>query len=249
MKITFELDASLQTISRTDGAEPVSDSVQFLEAELIVSNASGKACTPLFTKNGEAYTPEFTQTVVDDKQKVVCFVPATVLAFDEDRLTVTEFGVSLFTSATETEERITFPPVMIPVVRSGFAEGSVVPAPTSQAYEQLLKLLEAIKGGDAGKMLSKETDADYAFKWVDPQEHAVMWGHIEGEIQNQTDLAMVLASYADEIDKKVNNDGSGVSSALYQLDFNSNPITEDTQIIVQDSDTKWVRRKADMIWQ
>ena len=49
------------------------------------------------------------------------------------------------------------------------------------------------------------------------------------------------------VNKKVNNDGVGVSGAMYQLDFNSNAVTDETQIVVQENATKWVRRKAQAI--
>ena len=80
------------------------------------------------------------------------------------------------------------------------------------------------------------------------QVSGVEWGEITGEIQNQTDLAAVFASYADEIDKKVNNDGAGVSGALNQLNFNSNEITDETQLVVQNDATSWVRRKFSAVY-
>ena len=73
--------------------------------------------------------------------------------------------------------------------------------PTPDVYAQILEQMNSKQGKlTAGQNITITEDNVISASGSGSAE----WGLITGEIQNQTDLAMVLASYADEIDKKAN---------------------------------------------
>ncbi|MCF0106936.1 MAG: hypothetical protein HUJ98_00950 [Bacteroidaceae bacterium] len=57
----------------------------------------------------------------------------------------------------------------------------------------------------------------------------------------------VYQQIIEKLDGKVDNTGAGVSGALFNLDFNSHEVDDETQIVVRNDETKWVRRKLNVV--
>ena len=142
MQLTFEVDGTKQTIKRTDGNQPVADSVKFLTAEFTITGMSGMTVTPLFSKTGIPYIPVYTQSETEGTITLKCDVPA-------EAIKPSQFGVSVFGYNSTTEQRITVPSVYINVTASGYAKGNGVSEPSKTVYEQLLAAVQAAGITDA----------------------------------------------------------------------------------------------------
>ena len=201
MKLEFELDASQQTIKRIDSNGPVSDSVRFLEAEFVVSNVdSSYMMNPIFARFGSSFMPLSEKTIEGEAVKVNCVVPYSLISFNNINRTEFTIECTLFCTSPDLNTRVTFPSVSVPIIKSGYSDNGVIPSPEHEpsVYEAMLMILSKIKGGEAGKKLSKKTEEDYDFEWVEIDTGSAVWGKITGNIDNQTDLKNAFNLKADK---------------------------------------------------
>ncbi len=137
MKLTFEIDGSRQTIIRTDGNEPASESLNYLEAEFNCTGMSGMIITPEFIRYSKSYFPEeVNQETIDGKEVVTCLVRPEVIK---------PGGFYVIVTGYEPLEQIRVPvgTIKISVTKSGYKVDCE--QPKRSIYEQILKTTKETK--------------------------------------------------------------------------------------------------------
>ncbi len=158
MKLTFDIDVENQKLTRTDNSAPVSDSMNFLQFEYNIIGVleAGVIVTPIFSREGDVYYPQFKK----DANKITGLVPHEVILF-------ASFQACVFTYDTKEEKRVTFNGVDISVKRSGFKLENLDESKT--IYEQILEELANIKAGTGGnareiELQTSETYIQWRYK-------------------------------------------------------------------------------------
>jgi len=124
MNMELEFHVVKQSIKRTDGNAPVSDSVNYLTAEFNFDSSDWDNTTKTATfRNGvDVYT-----VILDAENK--CVVPWEITRAGKLKVSVYGDGAN--------EYRITADTVEVPIYASGFSEGEESQHPTPSQYEQL----------------------------------------------------------------------------------------------------------------
>lgn len=123
-----------QSLLRLDKTNPVTDSVEYLQAQFTFSTDdwSGKIKTAIFTKGTSTYT-----VLLDSKG--VCNVPFEVLQSNKSSKVLGNTNkISVSLVGTYNTVRITTNEVKINLNYSGYAEGQEPSEPTAGMYEQIL---------------------------------------------------------------------------------------------------------------
>lgn len=176
MDLRFNVES--QHITRTDRNIVVAKSQNYLKAKFDFSpDWAGKTKTAVFNNNGHVYN-----VILDNDE---CFVAEEVIR--QPGFTVSVFGGDLITADV----------VMIRVEASGYEIGGSPEPPTPEVYEQVLGMFDKFRGGEEGQVLSKSSDEDLEFKWVEQTGGGgggttPRWGNIEGILSDQTDLQAAL---------------------------------------------------------
>lgn len=147
--LTF--DVNKQIMTRTDTDKPVSNSVDYLQATFSFSSDwDGTMKTAIF-KRGLA---TIKAVVLEDD---ACLVPWEII--HENGFQVSVIGVG-------NGQRITTNPVYVDIKASGPLTGDA-PAPfTPSQYEQIMSILEHLRGGLTNQVIAKRSNADFDFKFV-----------------------------------------------------------------------------------
>lgn len=191
MYLRFNVES--QHLTRTDRSIVVARSENYLKAKFDFSpDWDGVTKTGVFTNGGRVYN-----VILDNDE---CFVPTEVIR--KGCFTVSVFGGDLITADV----------VTIRVEPSGYEIGGSPEPPTPGVYEQVLGMFDKFRGGEEGQVLSKSSDEDLEFEWVDQGGGgggtAPRWGNITGILSNQADLQAALAekeNAADAFDGDYNN--------------------------------------------
>ena len=175
MYLRFNVES--QHLTRTDRSIVVARSENYLKAKFDFSpDWDGVTKTGVFTNGGRVYN-----VILDNDE---CFVPTEVIR--KGCFTVSVFGGDLITADV----------VTIRVEPSGYEVGGSPEPPTPEVYEQVLGMFDKFRGGEEGQVLSKSSDDDLEFEWVDQGGGgggtAPRWGNIAGTLANQTDLQAAL---------------------------------------------------------
>ncbi len=177
MYLRFNVES--QHLTRTDRSIVVARSENYLKAKFDFSpDWDGVTKTAVFTNGGRVYN-----VILDNDE---CFVPTEVIR--KGCFTVSVFGGDLITADV----------ISIRVEPSGYEIGGSPEPPTPEVYEQILGMFDKFRGGEEGQVLSKSSDEDLEFEWVEQTGGGgggttPRWGNIEGTLSNQTDLAEALA--------------------------------------------------------
>ena len=128
MNMELEFHVVKQSIKRTDGNAPVSDSVNYLTAEFNFDSSDwdNTTKTATFRSGVDVYT-----VLLDENNK--CLVPWEVVRAGKLKVSVYGDGAN--------EYRITADTVEVPVYASGFSEGEESQHPTPSQYEQLAGII------------------------------------------------------------------------------------------------------------
>lgn len=156
INMELKFTVSNQVILRTDTNTVVADSRNYLSAKFTFSTADWEDIitkTAVF-RNGDMV---YSQVLVDD----ACIIPWEVLK--TGKLLVSVYG----------GDRITVNSATVTVYPSGYAEGGIPSEPTPTVYEQLIDMLDKLRGGETGKVLSKKSDADLDFDWTEVSEEFI----------------------------------------------------------------------------
>lgn len=191
MYLRFNVES--QHLTRTDRSIVVARSENYLKAKFDFSpDWDGVTKTAVFTNGGRVYN-----VILDNDE---CFVPTEVIR--KGCFTVSVFGGDLITADV----------VTIRVEPSGYEVGGSPEPPTPEVYEQVLGMFDKFRGGEEGQVLSKSSDEDLEFEWVNQGGGGggatPRWGNIEGTLSNQTDLQEALnakQNAADAFDGDYNN--------------------------------------------
>lgn len=175
MYLRFNVES--QHLTRTDRSIVVARSENYLKAKFDFSpDWDGVTKTGVFTNGGRVYN-----VILDNDE---CFVPTEVIR--KGCFTVSVFGGDLITADV----------VTIRVEPSGYEVGGSPEPPTPEVYEQVLGMFDKFRGGEEGQVLSKSSDEDLEFEWVEQGGGgggtAPRWGNITGTLENQTDLNEAL---------------------------------------------------------
>ena len=173
MYLRFNVES--QHLARTDRSIVVARSENYLKAKFDFSpDWDGVTKTGVFTNGGRVYN-----VILDNDE---CFVPTEVIR--KGCFTVSVFGGDLITADV----------VTIRVEPSGYEIGGSPEPPTPEVYEQVLGMFDKFRGGEEGQVLSKSSDEDLEFEWVDQGGGgtAPRWGNITGTLSNQEDLQAAL---------------------------------------------------------
>ena len=124
MNMELEFHVVKQSIKRTDGNAPVSDSVNYLTAEFNFDSSDwdNTTKTATFRNNGRVYT-----VILDASNK--CTVPWEIISNGKMKVSVYGDGAN--------DYRITADAVEVSILASGFSEGEESQQPTPTQYEQL----------------------------------------------------------------------------------------------------------------
>lgn len=191
MYLRFNVES--QHLTRTDRSIVVARSENYLKAKFDFSpDWDGVTKTGVFTNGGRVYN-----VILDNDE---CFVPTEVIR--KGCFTVSVFGGDLITADV----------VTIRVEPSGYEIGGSPEPPTPGVYEQVLGMFDKFRGGEEGQVLSKSSDEDLEFEWIDQGGGgggtAPRWGNITGILSNQADLQAALdekENAADAFDGNYNN--------------------------------------------
>ena len=206
MYLRFNVES--QHLTRTDRSIVVARSENYLKAKFDFSpDWDGVTKTGVFTNGGRVYN-----VILDNDE---CFVPTEVIR--KGCFTVSVFGGNLITADV----------VTIRVEPSGYEVGGSPEPPTPGVYEQVLGMFDKFRGGEEGQVLSKSSDEDLEFEWVEQTGGGgggttPKWGNIDGVLSNQTDLQEALnekQNAADAFDGDYNNLTNKPS--LFDGDYNS----------------------------
>ena len=176
MYLRFSVES--QHLTRTDRSIVVARSENYLKAKFDFSpDWDGVTKTAVFTNGGRVYN-----VILDNDE---CFVPTEVIR--KGCFTVSVFGGDLITADV----------ISIRVEPSGYEIGGSPEPPTPEVYEQLLGMFDKFRGVEEGQVLSKSSDEDLEFEWVEQTGGGgggttPRWGNIEGTLSDQTDLQAAL---------------------------------------------------------
>lgn len=128
MNMELEFHVVKQSIKRTDGNAPVSESVNYLTAEFNFDSSDwdNTVKTATFRSGVDVYT-----VLLDENNK--CVVPWEVVRAGKLKVSVYGDGAN--------EYRITADTVEVPIYASGFSEGEESQHPTPSQYEQLAGII------------------------------------------------------------------------------------------------------------
>lgn len=128
MNMELEFHVVKQSIKRTDGNAPVSESVNYLTAEFNFDSSDwdNTVKTATFRSGVDVYT-----VLLDESNK--CLVPWEVVRAGKLKVSVYGDGAN--------EYRITADTVEVPVYASGYSEGEESQHPTPSQYEQLAGII------------------------------------------------------------------------------------------------------------
>lgn len=175
MYLRFNVES--QHLTRTDRSIVVARSENYLKAKFDFSpDWDGVTKTGVFTNGGRVYN-----VILDNDE---CFVPTEVIR--KGCFTVSVFGGDLITADV----------VTIRVEPSGYEIGGSPEPPTPEVYEQVIGMFDKFRGGEEGQVLSKSSDEDLEFEWVNQGGGgggtAPRWGNITGTLSTQADLQAAL---------------------------------------------------------
>lgn len=124
MNMELQFHVVKQSIKRTDGNAPVSDSVNYLTAEFNFDSSDwdNTTKTATFRNNGRVYT-----VILDASNK--CTVPWEIISNGKMKVSVYGDGAN--------DYRITSDAVEVSILASGYSEGEESQQPTPTQYEQL----------------------------------------------------------------------------------------------------------------
>lgn len=128
MNMELQFHVVKQSIKRTDGNAPVSDSVNYLTAEFNFDSSDwdNTTKTATFRNNGTVYT-----IILDANGK--CVVPWEIIENGKMKVSVYGDGAN--------DYRITADTVEVAILASGYSEGEESQQPTPTQYEQLASAL------------------------------------------------------------------------------------------------------------
>lgn len=189
MNMELEFHVVKQSIKRTDGNAPVSESVNYLTAEFNFDSSDwdNTVKTATFRSGVDVYT-----VLLDESNK--CLVPWEVVRAGKLKVSVYGNGAN--------EYRITADTVEVPVYASGYSEGEESQHPTPSQYEQLAGLIST-KSTVAVNPADEATGTANKIK-VDGVTYAISGGGGGGAVINDTTASTTSVFSSKKVETLVN---------------------------------------------
>lgn len=197
MNMELEFHVVKQSIKRTDGNAPVSDSVNYLTAEFNFDSSDwdNTTKTATFRNNGTVYT-----VILDANGK--CVVPWEIIENGKMKVSVYGDGAN--------DYRITADTVEVAILASGYSEGEESQQPTPTQYEQLAGIIST-KSSVVVNPAESATGTANKIK-VDGVTYAISGGGGGGAVINDTTASTTSVYSSSKVQTLVNGKSTVVAN-------------------------------------